>query len=65
MEQVFVQEKIDEVTDEARNLGESAEVPGDLRVKVEERLGKDTATTWDEVVREIAIRDVEDEEDEE
>ena len=63
VEQTFVQEKIDEVIDEARKLGESAEVPGDLRAKVEERLGEDTAITWDAVVREIAIRNVEDEED--
>ena len=58
--QAFVQEKIDDVIDEARELGESAEIPKDLRATVEERLHEDRAATWDSVVRDIAICNLED-----
>ena len=54
-EQAFVQKKIDEIIDEARELGEGTEIPNDLRAMVEERLREDRAATWDSVVREIAI----------
>ncbi len=60
LEQAFVQQKIDEVIDEAGELGESAEVPKDLRATVEERLREDRAATWDSVVRDIAICNLED-----
>ena len=59
-EQAFVQQKIDEVIDEARELGKSTEIPNDLRAKVEEQLDKDSAATWDEVVRDLAIQDIDD-----
>ena len=60
VEQAFVQQKIDEVIDEARKLGKSTEIPNDLRAKVEEQLDKDSAATWDEVVRDFAIQDIDD-----
>ncbi len=63
VEQVFVQQKIDEVIDEAQELGESAEVPSDLRAKVEKHLRDDTAATWDSIVRDIAMGELEDEDD--
>ena len=46
--------------DEGRKLCEVAEIPKDLRATVEERLQKDRAATWDSVVRDIAISDLED-----
>ncbi|MCH7945415.1 MAG: hypothetical protein IIC73_05290, partial [Armatimonadetes bacterium] len=60
LEQAFVQQKIDEVIDEAEKLGEDAEVPKGLRAKVEEQLDRDSATTWDEIVRDLAVQDIED-----
>ena len=59
VEQAFVQEKIDDVIEEARELGEGTEVPKDLRATVEKRLREDRAATWDAVVRDIAICDLE------
>ncbi len=58
LEQAFVQQKIDEVIDEAEKLGEDAEIPKSLRAKVEERLDKDSARTWDEVVRDLAMQNI-------
>ncbi len=58
LEQAFVQMKIDEVIDEAEKLGEDAEGPQGLRAKVAERLNKDSATTWDEIVRDLAIQNI-------
>jgi hypothetical protein len=58
LEQAFVQQKIDEVIDEAEKLGEDAQVPKGLRAKVEERLDKDSAATWDEIVRDLAIQGI-------
>ena len=60
LEQAFVQQKIDEVIDEAEKLGEDVEVPKGLRAKVEERLDKDSAATWDEIVRDLATQDIDD-----
>ena len=60
LEQAFVQQKIDEVIDEAEKLGEDAEIPTGLRAKVEERLDKDSAATWDEIVRNLAVQDIDD-----
>ncbi len=60
VEQAFVQQKIDEVIDEAGELGDNAEIPKNLRAKVEERLQEDDTVTWDSVVRDIAICDLED-----
>ena len=62
LEQAFVQEKIDEVIDEAGELGESAEVPEGLRAKVKKRLDEDSATTWDEIVRDLAVQGIDDDE---
>ena len=59
-EQAFVQKQIDEVIDEARELGENAEIPKGLRALVEEHLRDDRTATWDSVVRDIAICDLED-----
>ena len=63
LEQAFVQQKIDEVIDEAEKLGEDAEVPKGLRAKVKERLDEDSATTWDEVVRDLAVRGIDGDDD--
>ncbi len=57
-EQAFVQKQIDEVIDEARELGEGTEIPKGLRDKVKKRLQREPATTWDQVVKEIANRDL-------
>ncbi len=46
--------------DEARELGEGTEIPKDLRATVEDRLREDRAATWDSIVRDIAICDLED-----
>ncbi len=54
VEQAFVQQRIDEVTEEANKLGINAHVPTDLRAKIERRLKETPATTWDAIVREIA-----------
>ncbi len=55
-EQAFVQKQIDEVIDEARELGEGAQIPKGLRDKVKKRLQREPATTWDQIVKEIANR---------
>ena len=60
LEQAFVQDKIEEVIDEAGELGESAEVPEGLRAKVKKRLDEDSATTWDEIVRDLAVQGIDD-----
>ncbi len=60
VEQAFVQQKIDDVIDEVRELGEGTEIPNDLRAMVEERLQEDRTATWDSVVRDIATCDLED-----
>ena len=60
LEQAFVQQKIDEVIDEAEKLGVDAEVPKGLRAKVKEHLDKDSAATWDEIVRDLAVQDIDD-----
>ena len=56
VEQAFVQNQIDDVIDEARELGEGAEIPKGLRDKVKKRLQREPATTWDQIVKEIANR---------
>ena len=56
LEQAFVQQKIDE----AEKLGEDAEVPKGLLAKVKEHLDKDSAATWDSIVRDIAEQKFED-----
>ena len=61
LEQGFVQQKIDEVIDEAGELGESAEVPNGLRAKVKERLQQDKTATWDSAVKEFALQHLDDE----
>ena len=53
-QQAFVQGKIDDVLDEAHDLGEHAEIPDDLADKVALRLKKDSTLPWDTVVRQIA-----------
>ena len=55
VQQAFVQKKIDEVIDDFDVPGEEASIPQNLREKVEERIREDTATTWDSIVRGIAI----------
>ena len=62
LEQAFVQQKIDEVIDEAGKLGEDAQIPKGLRARVKERLDEDSATTWDEIVRDLAEQDIDDDE---
>ena len=63
LEQAFIQQKIDEVIDEARELGKGVEIANDLRALVEERLQEDRTATWDSAVREIAMENLEDEDD--
>ena len=63
LEQAFVQQKIDEVIDEAEKLGEDAEVPKGLRAQVEKQLAKDSTATWDAIVRDLAMENLEDEDD--
>ena len=58
LEQAFVQQKIDEVIDEAEKLGEDAEVPKGLRAQVEKQLAKDSTATWDEIVRDLAVQNI-------
>ena len=48
--------------EKANKLGGKAEVPTDLRAKIELRMKETPATTWDAIVREIAEDDVEDDE---
>ncbi len=60
-EQAFVQEKINEAIDEARELGEGTEVPDDLSAMVEERLQEDRTETWDSAVKAIALQNFDDE----
>ncbi len=57
VEQTFVQGKINDVLDEAHDLGENAEIPDDLSDKVALRLKKDSTLPWDKVVRQIAEED--------
>ena len=61
MQQALVQKKIDEVIDDIDDLGEEAPIPDDLREKVEERI-EDTAMTWDSIVREMAVANLDDDE---
>ncbi len=42
------------------SLGENAEVPSDLRAKVERHLRETPSATWDSIVRDIAIGELED-----
>ncbi len=60
VEQAFVQQKIDEVIDEAQELGEGAEVPSDLRANVEKHIHETPSATWDSIVRDIAMGELED-----
>jgi hypothetical protein len=63
-QQALVQKKIDEVVDDIVNLDdEEASIPEDLRKKVDDRIREDTTVTWDSIVREIAIDNLDDEED--
>ncbi len=62
-EQAFVQQKIHEVIDEARELGKGVEIPSDLRAKVKERLQEDRTATWDSIIRDLAEQKFADGED--
>ena len=60
LEQAVVQKKIDEVIDEAEGQGESTKVPEGLQAKVKKHLDEDSATTWDEIVRDLAVQGIDD-----
>ena len=57
VEQTFVQERINEVVEEAHKLGIEAKVPTALPATVERCMKEAPATTWDAIVREIAEGD--------
>ena len=62
VEQAFVQKHIDEVIEDANELGMKAKAPTDLRARIERRMKETPATTWDAIVREIAEVGVDDDE---
>ncbi len=64
LERAFVQQKIDAALKEAGDLGK-VEIPDNLEAEVKDRLSKDTAATWDSIVRDIAEQKFEDAEDKE
>lgn len=49
-----------EEADEAGELGESTEVPEGLRAKVKRHLDEDSAATWDEIIRDLAVQGIDD-----
>ena len=65
VEQAFVQSKVDEISDEARECGENVKIPENLLATVRGRLDEDQATTWDAAVRELAIQNIDDNENQE
>ena len=58
--QALVQARIEAVLEEMQNPGQDAEIPADLRERVEQHLRESPGTSWDEAVRKIARDDDED-----
>ena len=61
-ERAFVQQKIDAALAEAGVIGK-VEIPDTLRAEVKDRLSKNTAATWDSIIRDLAEQEFADRED--
>ncbi len=63
VEQAFVQQQIDDVIEEARELVERASIPADLAAEVAARLKAGPAASWDAVVKGLAVERLDDDGD--
>ena len=55
--QARVQARIDEVLEELGDVDDDGDPPSNLREQIEQRFRESADTSWDEVVREIAVDD--------